>query len=70
MSNLIRTLVHVPKDDLNAMALIAKQMQVSRAVVVRWAISSYLQKNLPNCPDEGTKVSQDEQDRKLNQQAA
>lgn len=69
MSNLVRTLVHVPEDDLNAMASIAKQMQVSRAVVVRWAIASYLQKNLPECLDKGTNVLKKEQSQQPEQAA-
>ena len=56
LSNLARTLVHIPKDDLKAVTLMAKQMQVSRAAIIRWAISSYLQKNLSNCPEKVTNV--------------
>jgi hypothetical protein len=53
---LVRTLVHIPEDHLEQLSRIAESKQVSRAVVVRWAITEYLKSfYLPACPVEGTK---------------
>jgi len=58
---LVRTLVHIPEIHLEKLGKLAEDKQVARAVIVRWAITEYLQKNLPARPDEGTKIPNDVQ---------